>query len=90
MRATLAACLLAVATPALADSTTGTVATWDAAAGRLAMADRTVWYLPASVTMPLNLAAGDRIEITYVSNADNGWGRIVSILRTEAKKGTGG
>ncbi|MDW4498455.1 hypothetical protein R5H30_10720 [Sulfitobacter sp. D35] len=90
MRAFLAAALLAVAAPALADETSGTVHSFDAATNALTFTDRTVWLLPAGFEMPLNVTAGDKLRIVYVSNADNGWQKIVRIERTEARPGQTG
>ncbi len=90
MRAILAASLLVLAGPAFADQTTGTVAAYDAATNQLTFTDNTVWYLPASVTMPASIQPGDAVAITYVTNSDNGWGKILTVLRTEARPGTGG
>lgn len=81
MRVLLAAALLAVASPALADYTAGTVADFDARTHTLKLTDRTVWQVPKAVVVPETLAPGDRVVITYRSNADNGWDKIYGITR---------
>jgi len=83
MRALLAAVLLAAATPALADSTSGTVAGFNPATHTLTLGDRTVWMLPADTAVPDGLAAGNRVVITYVTQSDNGWVKIVSIAKVD-------
>lgn len=81
MRVLLAAALLAVASPALADYTSGTVAGFDRRSNTLKLTDQTVWMLPKTVTVPESLASGDRVIITFRSNADNGWDKVYGIDR---------
>jgi hypothetical protein len=81
MRALLATAFLAVAGPAVADQTVGTVATFDRARNVLILKDRTVWTLPAETIVPADVTPGTAVRIVYVSNADNGWGKIVRIER---------
>ena len=81
MRVILAAALLAAASPSFADTTSGTVQGFDAAKKALTLTDKTVWILPADTVLPDNLATGDRIEIVYTSQADNGWAKIVRIAK---------
>jgi len=81
MRALIAAFLLLAATPALADQTSGTVASFDPAKNWLKFTDHTVWMLPASVVMPEDVQPGDRLQIIYLTNSDNGWQSIQSITR---------
>jgi hypothetical protein len=90
MRVLLAAFLLATALPALADETSGTVRDYDPTTNRLTLTDNSVWLLPASVTLPLNVTPGDKLRIIYVSNADNGWGSISKIERTAPRSGSSG
>lgn len=81
MRVLFAAILLVAASPCLADQTAGAVAAIDAAKNTLTLEDKTVWMLPADTALPEQLKVGDRIEIVYTSNADNGWMKIVRIVR---------
>ncbi|WP_425051744.1 hypothetical protein [Psychromarinibacter sp. S121] len=81
MRAILAASLLLAAAPALADQTSGTVALYDAASHQLTFTDHTVWYLPASLEMPLGVVPGDVLQINYTTNSDNGWQAIQTVRR---------
>lgn len=67
--------VLAIAAPVLADQTTGVVQSFDAASGRLELQDRTIWTLPATLTLPV-MAKGDRIDIIYTSAGEAG---IVSV-----------
>lgn len=72
MRTFIAAALLAVATPALADTTAGTVFTYDAQSKTLVMDDNTVWQLGAITLVPEALTTGDKIYIDFTSDGDNG------------------
>ena len=73
---------IALAAPAAADSLDGTVLAHDRVANVLVLTDKTVWPL-ATLTQPLegDLAAGDRIEIDYDSNEDDGVQVIHSVTR---------
>ncbi len=81
MRVLLATAFLAVAGPALADQTTGTVAAFDRGKNILTLEDRTVWALPADTAVPEDVTPGTPVRIVYVSNSDNGWIKIVRIER---------
>ena len=82
MRAILAAALLA-ASPALADSTTGTIAAFDRAADVIVMEDKTIWRLGGDTLIPADLEAGDVVTIEFVSSGDSGWGKIVSLTKKD-------
>ncbi|MHA3980090.1 hypothetical protein ACW9UR_20630 [Halovulum sp. GXIMD14794] len=81
MRVLLAAALLAVASPALADYTSGTVAGFDSRTNTLTLTDQTVWMLPKTTAVPEALTSGDRVIINFRSNADNGWDKVYGIER---------
>jgi hypothetical protein len=81
MRALVAAALILAAAPAFADDTTGTVAAFNPDTKVLVLKDKSRWYLPADFVTPEDLAEGDRVRITYRSDADNGWKSIVAITR---------
>ena len=73
MRTLLAfAAFAALATPALADTTTGTILAFDRKANVLVMNDKTVWQLSAQTVMPEDLEAGEVIKITFTSVGDDG------------------
>ena len=72
-----------LATPALADSTTGTVLAFDRVDMILVMDDKTVWELPDTLELPEDLKAGDVITIDWDSNGDSGVGSYNSITRSE-------
>lgn len=73
MRILLAfAAFAALATPALADTTTGTILAFDRKANVLVMNDKTVWQLSAQTVMPEDLEAGEVIKITFTSVGDDG------------------
>ena len=74
--------LLAASTSALADAVDGTVLAHDRVANILVLSDKTVWTL-ANLEAPLpdGLAAGDRVEISYESNEDDGLKLIHSVKR---------
>ena len=75
--------LSALAAPALAETTTGTVLAYDRAAGRLVLDDRTVWTLGKAL-VPADLAAGDTVKIDYVAGGDDGIRSVSSVERPES------
>lgn len=75
MRIMIAAIAIFAAVPAFADSTSGTVRSFDAKANVLTLSDKTVWYLPSGL-FPADADVGDRIAIDYHSAGEDG---IVSI-----------
>jgi len=81
--ALLALALGAAALPLhAADLLDGTVLAHDRVANVLVLSDKTVWSLATLETaMPDDLAAGDRVEISYESNEDDGVRVIHSITR---------
>ena len=86
MRTVIAMAILGVmaASPAFADSTTGTVAAFDRVDHILVLNDKTIWDLsPVVDLVPENLKSGDMIKITYTSAGDNGWGKVDSISAVE-------
>ena len=66
------AALVALASPVLADETTGTIVAFDRKANIIVMEDKTVWRLSDNTTVPEDLAAGDTIKITFTSSGDEG------------------
>ena len=88
--------LLAVlaATPAHADSTTGTVVAFDRVDLVLVLEDKTIWEIvPADLALPGevgiglelvadDLKAGDEITMDFESAGESGVGKINSITRT--------
>ena len=80
----LALAALIAATPALADSTTGTIAAYDRQANVIVMKDKTIWRLAPETLVPANLEAGDVVRIEYASNGDSGWGKILSLTKVES------
>lgn len=63
--------ILLLSTPAAADVTDGTILALDRKARALVLSDRSVWELEAlESSLPDNLKAGDRIEISYESDED--------------------
>ncbi|QFS82590.1 hypothetical protein FIU97_07190 [Roseivivax sp. THAF40] len=81
MRSLIAAIFIAaVATPVIADSTTGTVLAFDRKANVIVLTDKTVWSLETLEEVPADLKAGDVIEIDFRSNADNGWDKINAVV----------
>lgn len=72
MRALLAAVVLFAATPVLADTTEGTILAFDRQADILVMEDKTIWQLNPNTLIPADLAAGDRVKITFTSFGDDG------------------
>lgn len=70
------ATLAILATPALADDTTGVILAFDRQADVIVMVDRTVWQLPVGLLIPTDLAAGDTVKITFTSAGENGIGSV--------------
>jgi hypothetical protein len=66
------AAFAALATPALADTTTGTIVAFDRVANVIVMEDKTIWQLSADTVVPEGLLAGDSITITFTSLGDDG------------------
>ncbi|WGW05413.1 hypothetical protein [Tropicibacter oceani] len=82
MRILFAAVMTAlVASPVLADETSGQVLAFDRVDGILVLTDKTVWNIAADLDMPSDLGAGDMIKIDYQSDGENGLTRINSIVR---------
>ena len=79
----LAAALTAIALPAVADSTSGTILAFDRVERIIVMTDKTVWELPQGLELPEKLMAGDRITIDFDSNGDSGVGSYNSITRDD-------
>ncbi|AKI01994.1 hypothetical protein IMCC20628_03302 [Hoeflea sp. IMCC20628] len=69
-----------LASPALADSTSGVVVAYDRVDHVLILDDKTVWDLtPAGDLVPEGLRAGDNVTIDYDSAGDSGVGKITAI-----------
>lgn len=69
-----------IATPALADTTSGVVLAYDRVDQVLVLDDKTIWDLaPAKDIVPEGLRAGDEVTIDYVSAGDSGVGKINAI-----------
>ena len=73
MRKLLAAAIIAsVVSPAMADSTTGTILAFDRQADIIVMSDKTIWQLNAKTLIPADLSAGDTVKMTFTSFGDDG------------------
>lgn len=66
------AAFAALASPALADETTGKIVAFDRKANVLVMEDKTIWKLSDQTVIPEDLAAGETIKITFTSAGDDG------------------
>ena len=66
------AAFAALATPALADETTGKIVAFDRKANVLVMEDKTIWKLSDQTVIPEDLTAGETIKITFTSAGDDG------------------
>lgn len=66
------AAFAALATPALADETTGTIVAFDRKANVLVMEDKTIWKLSDQTVIPEDLVAGETIKIIFTSTGDDG------------------
>lgn len=83
MRALLIALPLVLATPALADETSGTILAFDRAAKVIVLDDKTIWPIGDKTEVSDDLVAGDKVTILYVGGGDSGVASITSILRTD-------
>lgn len=81
MRALLAAAVLAAATPAFADETTGKVLAFDRKANIIVLQDKTVWELGTEATIPEGLVAGETVRLVYESAGEDGLTKIYEIVR---------
>lgn len=64
--------IVVIASPVLADETTGTVLAFDRQADVIVMNDKTVWQLNPTTLIPADLAAGDTVKLTFTSFGDDG------------------
>lgn len=70
-----------IAAPALADETEGHVMAFDRVSNILVLTDKTVWHIGPDVTVPADLANGDRVLIDFVSEGEEGVTEISSMYR---------
>lgn len=76
--------VLLLTNPVQADSLESTVLAYDRVANIIVIKDKTVWDLDLLKSpLPENLRAGDKIEILYTSNEDDGIRTITSIARLD-------
>ena len=83
--AATAAALLAAATPALADETTGEILAFDRVAGVLVLTDKTVWEFGPDTVGPVELNRGDRVKIVYETAGEDGLTAIDVIILVESE-----
>ncbi|MBY5988055.1 hypothetical protein [Roseovarius atlanticus] len=82
MRIIIATALAAFAAlPAFADQTQGNVVSFDRATNVLVLSDKTVWYIPGDIALPVDLAAGDRLQFDYDTAGEDGLTKIHAITR---------
>jgi len=72
------------AVPALADETEGHVMAFDRVANIIVLTDKTVWQLSADMTMPSDLASGDRVLLDFVSEGEEGVTDVHTLHRLAA------
>lgn len=75
------------AVPVLADETSGVVLAYDRVDSILVLKDKTVWYLPAEVSVPEDLVAGDTVKLMYETAGEDGLTKIDSLERTATATG---
>lgn len=93
MRTFFAASLaLLAAFPAYADQTEGIILAFDRKAHLLVLIDKTVWELPAELSVPDTLGAGDRVLLTYQTAGEDGITSIdaLDLLAEALPEGTDG
>lgn len=81
MRILLAAALLAIATPVLADQTSGVVLAYDRVDHIIVMEDKTVWPLGANTVVPDDLKAGDAVTIDFTSGGESGVASVEAVIK---------
>lgn len=79
MRLLLAAALSLLAVPALADSASGTVQSFDPGSGLLILQNNSVWKLPSGIAPAIH--SGDEVTILYVPAQDQGAPVIESVTK---------
>jgi hypothetical protein len=72
----------ALAGPAAADETTGTIVAYDRLAHVIVLEDKTIWPFPGTMELPADLKAGDKVKIMFTSGGE-GIARIDSITRVD-------
>ncbi|MGB8623610.1 MAG: hypothetical protein WCD16_12390 [Paracoccaceae bacterium] len=72
---------LAVAAPVFADETSGEIAAYDRVAGILVMKDKTIWTLAPDLVVPDGLGRGDKVNIVFNSDGENGIAVVTKIDR---------
>lgn len=83
MRVVVAAAVLAaLAGPATADETTGTIAAYDRLAHVIVFEDKTIWEFPGALELPADLKAGDKVKIMFTSTGE-GVAKVQSVTRVE-------
>ncbi|MGP6088553.1 hypothetical protein [Antarctobacter jejuensis] len=70
-----------VASPLMADETSGLVQSWTPKTHTLVLNDKTVWTLPADLMIPADLGIGDRIVLDYETAGEDGLVKIEALLR---------
>lgn len=80
MRTLLALAFLAVATPVVADTASGTVLSYDKQLNLLILDDKTIWQLGDDTIVPPSLITGDRIVIDFTSAGDDGVASVESVI----------
>jgi hypothetical protein len=81
MRLFLIPAFLLLATPTLADETSGTVLAFDRVDNVIVLENKTVFTVPNPDVIPADLKAGEKIKIVYKSDGDNGLTKVFSIER---------
>jgi hypothetical protein len=81
MRHLTALLLFALATPALADETSGEILAYDRVAKVIVLTDKTVYQLSDATEVSEDLVAGDTVNIVYVGGGDAGIGAVTSVMR---------
>jgi PDZ domain-containing secreted protein len=73
----------ALASPLLADDTSGTVVAFDRVDRIIVLDDKTVWPLQEATEVPDDLKAGDSVRIDYVGGGAAGVTSVTSVTRSE-------
>lgn len=73
--------LLSSTVPAFADQVVGTILAYDRVDHIIVLDDKTIWTIPADFVLPDGLAAGDSITIDFQGAAENGIGKILTLVR---------
>jgi hypothetical protein len=79
----ISAALAFFTAPAFADQTSGTILAYDRLANIIVLTDKSYWTINDKTLVPADLAAGDKVQIVFTSDGDNGIGKVSELKRQD-------